>query len=533
MTLVDSSRDNPNRSIRIKFERRLDNSFRPLIDWFSNKIVPSARNRSTKEKVALSLSCLFANLLRANELSSKCFLAISLRSEDYTQGRYNRSGIGFRNFDKTVKFLIDPLSPLIEFRIGFQDRETNYARSTRVRAGQRLLGILNAFATKVKSGELIEDINISELIADSTTETRVPPADVAYDFILEDSDPEIIILRNEDKEAVDYSDSEFTEAARVQLNKWNNFAADHFHIDLLLTDNGLSNAFEHEHPEDRNFFGEGESDVRFVELRRKTLHRVFNNSSFDEGGRFYGGWWQSILSKFRPLITINGIPTVEVDYSGMHAAMLYAKVGKPVPSDAYELDGIPTEYRKLIKRTFFKLINAKPGQRIQAPFVDSLPPGWTWKQLQKAVIDRHAPIAQYLRSGAGLKLQKIDSEIAETVMLRMMDRDVLVLPVHDSFLTYIGQENVLKAEMKRAYLEKMGTTIEMTSDQIDQFFYDDEAEESEQLTSSDAMDNILNQPGYEGYKRRWKAFEDSRSDEWHRRFGDSPRESKEATERLP
>ena len=41
---------------------------------------------------------------------------------------------------------------------------------------------------------------------------------------------------------------------------------------------------------------------------------MFNNSSFDEGGRFYGGWWQRIDGKIRKDIRINKIATVEIDY---------------------------------------------------------------------------------------------------------------------------------------------------------------------------------------------------------------------------
>ena len=33
------------------------------------------------------------------------------------------------------------------------------------------------------------------------------------------------------------------------------------------------------------------------DLRRKKYVRIFNNSSFEEGGRFYGPWWQQIKSR--------------------------------------------------------------------------------------------------------------------------------------------------------------------------------------------------------------------------------------------
>lgn len=55
-----------------------------------------------------------------------------------------------------------------------------------------------------------------------------------------------------------------------------------------------------------------------VDLYRRTLVRIFSNGDFGQGGRFYGGWWQLIPSKFRPFITIDGKPTCELDFRSIH-----------------------------------------------------------------------------------------------------------------------------------------------------------------------------------------------------------------------
>ena len=31
-----------------------------------------------------------------------------------------------------------------------------------------------------------------------------------------------------------------------------------------------------------------------IDVTQKRLRRIFNNGSFQQGGRFYGGWWQNI-----------------------------------------------------------------------------------------------------------------------------------------------------------------------------------------------------------------------------------------------
>ncbi len=50
----------------------------------------------------------------------------------------------------------------------------------------------------------------------------------------------------------------------------------------------------------------------------KRVHRIFNEGSFEKGGRFYGGWWMSLKEEDRKHITINGEPTIEIDYVALH-----------------------------------------------------------------------------------------------------------------------------------------------------------------------------------------------------------------------
>src|SRR5665213_2823864 len=97
------------------------------------------------------------------------------------------------------------------------------------------------------------------------------------------------------------------------------------HIDLLLPDAEIEELYEKEDPEaEMEAFQNDERDrPKFVEFERVRLYRVFNNGSFKEGGRFYGGWWQGIPSRYRQYITIDGHTTWEYDYSYLHPAMLY------------------------------------------------------------------------------------------------------------------------------------------------------------------------------------------------------------------
>jgi hypothetical protein len=77
-------------------------------------------------------------------------------------------------------------------------------------------------------------------------------------------------------------------------------------------------------------------------LSRIQLDRIFSRGSMGKGGRFYGGWWHSLPSDFRPHITIDGMKTCEVDFSSMSLRIIYAERGIQVPvgDDLYDI-GLP------------------------------------------------------------------------------------------------------------------------------------------------------------------------------------------------
>jgi hypothetical protein len=110
------------------------------------------------------------------------------------------------------------------------------------------------------------------------------------------------------------------------------------------------------------------SDIRTViENERNTtrlfphLTAIFNNSSWEDGGRLYSTVYRGVysyqtLSKDeRKCIQINGNATVELDYSSLHLTMLYAKKGLTLEKDPYDFDVC----RDLAKKAILVLINAK------------------------------------------------------------------------------------------------------------------------------------------------------------------------------
>ena len=61
-------------------------------------------------------------------------------------------------------------------------------------------------------------------------------------------------------------------------------------------------------------------------------------------------------------------------------------------------------------------------------------------------------------------VQRMDSDIAENVMLRLLDHQITVLPIHDSFIVRIGEEAILKIVMEEAFAEIVGTATKIKRD---------------------------------------------------------------------
>ena len=187
--------------------------------------------------------------------------------------------------------------------------------------------------------------------------------DICHDFgisrymIATHLDPEVIILRDRKRhgqsqgDTIDYTETPFTKQARKNLNEINIFISKH-HLNLDLTDDREEALLRRL----RNRDDPGRDN--FLDFTKTRLFRIFNNGSFEEGGRFYGGWWQGIPGDYRTLLTINGKRTVQLDYSGMHFSIMYAQLGLDTPmEDPYALEGYGGHLRGHIKRAFNIIIN--------------------------------------------------------------------------------------------------------------------------------------------------------------------------------
>jgi hypothetical protein len=205
---------------------------------------------------------------------------------------------------------------------------------------------------------------------------------------------------------------------------------------------------------------------KYLWLNRKSLSRVFNSADLSTGGRFYGSWVQTIPSRYRPFITINGKRTQEFDYSSLNPSLAYASVGVQYDGDGYDLADLQEkdEYieRDVVKEAFNAMMQVSGSNLHQKPNDLVLPEGHTsWKRIRSLLLQKHEVIAELFFNGMGGKLQRQDSDIAEEVMLRCIKAGIPVLPIHDSFITYAGSDIglFLKSTMQDVYREFTGKEV--------------------------------------------------------------------------
>ena len=262
-----------------------------------------------------------------------------------------------------------------------------------------------------------------------------------------------------------------------------------------------------------------EMKIRRVKLSQdnKFVRRVFYRADWNLGGRFHGGWWQSIKEDWRKQIYINNEATIEQDYSGLHINLLYGLQGLEPQRDPYTLDNLlgftDAEQRKIVKGVALMGINAKSPKAAFSAFrqdqqTGSVEKSMTDKQLQlllDAFNEKHPAIADSICTDKGVELMKVDGRITSKVINYFTKKNIPVLTIHDSYITPHTHTGELRRVMNEAVTEELnGFKINIDQegvglDQIQAFRNMDRANASDHN-----YNQIVSYNRTEGYNNRLK-----------------------------
>lgn len=207
-----------------------------------------------------------------------------------------------------------------------------------------------------------------------------------------------------------------------------------------------------------------------VSLDKRRLVRIFNNGQFDNGGRYYRGFWIELPNKDRLKgIRINGEKVKVLDYSQMNPRLLYDLAGAPFPgTGAYNLPGLEN-YRDEVKHFFNALLNMtfRP-KRFPDGTRGRIPRRFSCEDVLKLIEDKHRPVRQFFYQDPciGLKLMFKESEIMTKVLIDLIDEGIVALPVHDAVIIQESHAHKVKEVMLRSlcYLTAIFWSDELVSE---------------------------------------------------------------------
>lgn len=339
------------------------------------------------------------------------WLAIPFASEILGRKDRYRSEVFTETLRKVVEAMATPEMGLIEFIKGHRNPfDPSLSRQTVIRASDTLRNRIKVYGL-----------------------TRA-------DFGLEGTEETIILKDSKDEH----------EDTGKRMQYVDTFQTNQYRNDLGRINDWLEAA-------DIEYVRQGAEDWHVDDSARR-LRRYFNNGSFEEGGRLFGGFWQPLSKQQRAAgILINGQPVVALDYGQMTPRILYGRAGiDPHFTDAYAVPGLEG-YRDGVKKVFNAMLHSeKPFGRKPSGTSALLPKDRPISEITVMIQEFHGPVERAFYAGKGLYLSYLESFILVKVMLELVDQGITALPIHDAVLVAEDDEEHVKEAMLKIFKEFTG-----------------------------------------------------------------------------
>jgi len=252
-------------------------------------------------------------------------------------------------------------------------------------------------------------------------------------IVLKDVKPEShpSVKKKKSGKRLEYKDTEYTRAAREKLweiNRWLDKA------DIEVDQSNLKTP---------------------VNPHQRRLHRTFNNGTFNDGGRLFGGFWIPLSKDQRAdSIRIEDDPMCYLDYGQMGLRLLYGHLNAVPPDneDLYDVPELPGG-REGVKKLISSAIYATEPQKRYPKGVRELAGchGPYWLVMNK-ISEYHSAVADHFYKGLGVKLMRKESDVMIELLLELKMQNITALPIHDGVL--------VAEEVHEQVIETMKTVFE-------------------------------------------------------------------------
>ena len=273
---------------------------------------------------------------------------------------------------------------------------------------------------------------------------RIKERQITLDDLGRQRGGETIILKRgkewhgDDKERIDYPDTPDTLRMRAEMETINRVLAE--------ADTSVEDTCRYDKPVDAN---------------DRHMRRIFNNGVFDQGGRLYGGFWQSMNDEERKdRIWINDERVVILDYQSMSARMVYGLQGvTPPEGDLYTIPGIPRELVKGVVTA--SLSGSQPRKEFPENTPKSLKKGLKVADVLAAIREHQPVLYASFDKGLGLGLQYRDSEIMVDVLLQLGTLGITALPIHDGVIVAQSDKDAVESTLRETFKRHVGVSAEV------------------------------------------------------------------------
>lgn len=225
------------------------------------------------------------------------------------------------------------------------------------------------------------------------------------------------------------------------------------------------------------------------------LKKVFNNSSFELGGRNYMIGAGVVTREDRSIMTIDGEKTVELDFKALHPRLAATLDGIQLDAtfDPYQIE--VTGMDSVVSRYFGKwavLILLNTGKTVGSngkfsynvarkalisqlrgrEEVDfdkreltikgttyKLPAYIDYADIIQKCLERNDYIRLWFHESSGLKLQNYDSKIMDLIISRFNEMGEIIIPVHDSIVVKEKLEPIAREIMEGCFSQVLGSSI--------------------------------------------------------------------------
>ena len=176
-----------------------------------------------------------------------------------------------------------------------------------------------------------------------------------------------------------------------------------------------------------------------------SMMRIFSNGSLNQGGRLYSAV-QNYKKETRKYLYFDREPTLEIDYSAFHPHLIYHQAGQEFKgNDPYDLEGFERDHVKVAFNIMLNRRGSKDNKSAAGTISEELDVDLLQATtLEDAILQLHAPIASKFNSGAGLSLQRLDSNIALSIVNHFITKHQRpIVCIHDSFICSVRDTETL------------------------------------------------------------------------------------------